>query len=158
MPCSPLKANERSEGICLLHLQCWRISMKYIASRAVACYLLSPWYLAQLIRPWRWRRYIPPKHCLTFNGLHGVISQKMVPLWGPHALRSMCTSSSARKPVFCAIICDLVFNFAVLLKVNFRARVSIHVQTVNLVIRNIVWKRCKVRMRDIILFPRQPCM
>jgi hypothetical protein len=25
-----------------------------------------------------WRRYFPPKRLLTFNGLHGVISQKMV--------------------------------------------------------------------------------
>jgi hypothetical protein len=28
--------------------------------------------------PWRWRRYVPPKRQLTFNGLHGVISQKTV--------------------------------------------------------------------------------
>jgi hypothetical protein len=39
----------------------------------------SRWLLARLIlRPWRWRRYVPPKRRLTFNGLHGVISQKMV--------------------------------------------------------------------------------
>jgi hypothetical protein len=30
------------------------------------------------ITPCRWRRYVPPKSRLTFNGLHGVISQKMV--------------------------------------------------------------------------------
>jgi hypothetical protein len=29
-------------------------------------------------RPWRWRRYVPPKCQLTLNVLHGVISQKMV--------------------------------------------------------------------------------
>jgi hypothetical protein len=30
-------------------------------------------------RPWRWRRYDPPKRrWLTLNGLHGVISQRMV--------------------------------------------------------------------------------
>jgi hypothetical protein len=29
---------------------------------------------------WRWRRYVPPKCRLTFNGLHGVISQKIVGL------------------------------------------------------------------------------
>jgi hypothetical protein len=28
--------------------------------------------------PWRWRRYVPPKRPLTFNGLHGVISQNVV--------------------------------------------------------------------------------
>jgi hypothetical protein len=27
---------------------------------------------------WRWRRYVPPKRRLTINGLHGVISQKIV--------------------------------------------------------------------------------
>jgi hypothetical protein len=27
---------------------------------------------------WRWRRYVPPNCRLTLNGLHGVISQKMV--------------------------------------------------------------------------------
>jgi hypothetical protein len=29
-------------------------------------------------RPWRWRRYVPPKRRLVFYGLHGVISQKLV--------------------------------------------------------------------------------
>jgi hypothetical protein len=29
-------------------------------------------------RPWRWRRYVPPKRRLTLNGLHGVISQEIV--------------------------------------------------------------------------------
>jgi hypothetical protein len=29
------------------------------------------------VRPWRWRRYLPPKRRLTFNALHGVISQKI---------------------------------------------------------------------------------
>jgi hypothetical protein len=44
-----------------------------------ACHLLSRRFLAWLIfRPWRWRRYVPPKRRLTFNGLHGVVSQKMV--------------------------------------------------------------------------------
>jgi hypothetical protein len=37
----------------------------------------SSWFLAWLIlRPWRWRRYVRPKRRLTFNGLHGVISQQ----------------------------------------------------------------------------------
>jgi hypothetical protein len=31
-----------------------------------ACHLLSRWYLARLIRPWRWRRYVPPKCRLTY--------------------------------------------------------------------------------------------
>jgi hypothetical protein len=29
-----------------------------------------------ILRPWRWRRYVPPKLWVTLNGLHGVISQK----------------------------------------------------------------------------------
>jgi hypothetical protein len=37
----------------------------------------TSWFLAWLIlRPCRWRRYVPPKRLLTFNGPHGVISQK----------------------------------------------------------------------------------
>lgn len=40
-----------------------------------AFHLLSRWRLARLISPWRWRWYVPLKHGLTFNKLHGVISQ-----------------------------------------------------------------------------------
>jgi hypothetical protein len=29
-----------------------------------------------IIRPWRWRRHVPPKSRLALKGLHGVISQK----------------------------------------------------------------------------------
>jgi hypothetical protein len=37
----------------------------------------SCWFIAWLIfRPRRWRRNFPGKRRLTFNGLHGVISQK----------------------------------------------------------------------------------
>jgi hypothetical protein len=43
-----------------------------------ACHLLLRWYLARLIKPWRWRRYVPTKSRLTLNGPHGVISQKAV--------------------------------------------------------------------------------
>jgi hypothetical protein len=41
------------------------------------CHLLSRQFLARIIlRLWRWRRLVPPKRRLTFNGLHGVISRK----------------------------------------------------------------------------------
>jgi hypothetical protein len=30
-----------------------------------------------ILQPWRWRRHVLPKRLLTFNGLHGVISQKI---------------------------------------------------------------------------------
>jgi hypothetical protein len=66
----------------------WRILPPGIQCRVVrwnsidfcsACHLLSRWFLARLILwPWRWRQYIPPKRELTFNGLHYVVSQKVV--------------------------------------------------------------------------------
>jgi hypothetical protein len=38
----------------------------------------SCWFFAWLIlRPWRWRRLVPPKSRLTFNVLHGVVTQNM---------------------------------------------------------------------------------
>jgi hypothetical protein len=62
-----------------IHLQGRRISRPRYQSQSSAFHLLSSWYLAWLIlRPWRWRRYVPPKRRFTFNGLHGVISQKLV--------------------------------------------------------------------------------
>jgi hypothetical protein len=46
-------------------------------------HLLPHWFLSCLIhRRWRWRRYVPPKRRLTFSGLHGFISQKIVLLIG----------------------------------------------------------------------------
>jgi hypothetical protein len=42
------------------------------------CHLLSRWFFAWFIlRSSRWRRHVLPKCPLTFNGLHGVISQKI---------------------------------------------------------------------------------
>jgi hypothetical protein len=36
------------------------------------------WFLSWLnIQSWRWRRHVPPKRRFTFNGLYGVISQKI---------------------------------------------------------------------------------
>jgi hypothetical protein len=39
----------------------------------LACSLL--W---TILRPWRWRRYVPPKRRVQLYGLHGVISRKMI--------------------------------------------------------------------------------
>jgi hypothetical protein len=65
MPCSPLKANLRFGGTYRLHLH--------------GLLPRSRWYFGRLIlRPWRWRWYVPPKRRLTFNGLHSVVSQKTV--------------------------------------------------------------------------------
>jgi hypothetical protein len=51
-------------------------------------HLFSRSFLAQLIRPWSWRWYVPPKRWLTFNRLHGVISQNkaLLVLWEPQIL------------------------------------------------------------------------
>jgi hypothetical protein len=69
--CNPLKVNRRFGGTYRLYVQGRRIRR--------ARNLLSRRYFAPLIlRPWRWRRYDPPKCRLTFNGLHGVISQTIV--------------------------------------------------------------------------------
>jgi hypothetical protein len=70
-PCSLLEVNRRFGGKYLRHLQGRRIIR--VRYHSCAFYLLSRWFLAQLIlRPWRWRWYFPPKCLLTFNGLHGV--------------------------------------------------------------------------------------
>jgi hypothetical protein len=60
-PCSPLSVNRRLGRTSPL-----------LATCVHAGFLLSLFF-----RPWRWRQYVPPK-LLTLNGLHGVISQKMV--------------------------------------------------------------------------------
>jgi hypothetical protein len=44
-----------------------------------ACHLLTCWFLLKLfIRPWSWRRYVPPKRRLQLNKLHGVTCQMMI--------------------------------------------------------------------------------
>jgi hypothetical protein len=79
-PCSSLTVNRRFEGTHRLHLHGWKISREknQRESRwlclAPAFTLVSFWLI---FRPWRWRRYVPPRCQLTFNGLHGVISQNM---------------------------------------------------------------------------------
>jgi hypothetical protein len=78
-----------------LHFQSWRTSepcsvskedfyvlgiTSWSDSRALFVTYLC-WFLAWLIiRLWRWRWHVPPKHRWTFNGLHSVISQKDRPL------------------------------------------------------------------------------
>jgi hypothetical protein len=57
-PCSPLKVNRCFGGTYRLHLQDRRIR--------------------RARNQWQAERYVPPKRRLTCNGLHGVISQKIV--------------------------------------------------------------------------------
>jgi hypothetical protein len=65
--CILLKINQCFTRIYCLHLQ-GRISR--------ACHQHESWYLTKLIRTMRWKRYVSRKRQLTFNTLHGVISQK----------------------------------------------------------------------------------
>jgi hypothetical protein len=39
---------------------------------------LARWFAELILRPWRWRRYVPPRRRVQLNVLHGDISQKMV--------------------------------------------------------------------------------
>jgi hypothetical protein len=55
--CSLLKFSRRFEGTCRLHLQNQLIWL--------------------ILRPQRWRRQVPPKRSLTFNGLYSLVSQKI---------------------------------------------------------------------------------
>jgi hypothetical protein len=64
-PCSLLSFNRRFGGTYRLYLQ--------------ACHLLTCWFLLKLfLRPWRWKRNVPPKRWLQHSRLHGVTSQKMI--------------------------------------------------------------------------------
>jgi hypothetical protein len=77
-PCGPMKVNWRFGGTYRHHLRDL-IIRKARNQHEVGSKLCFAWFLVRLIlRPWRWRWYIPPKRWLTFNNLHGIISQKTV--------------------------------------------------------------------------------
>jgi hypothetical protein len=63
-PCSPLKYNRRFGKTCRFHLQSWRVNQARNQHEIFGLLF------------WRRRRHIPPKRQLTYNGLHGVISQE----------------------------------------------------------------------------------
>jgi hypothetical protein len=63
-----LKPNRRFGGAYSLYLE-GTISL-------AVCHLLSRWYSARLICPWRCRRYVLAKRRLAFSGVQGVIPQK----------------------------------------------------------------------------------
>jgi hypothetical protein len=76
-PCSPLYVNGRFGGACRLNFQGEKINRArnndLTRSKKSSC-----WFLAWLIlRPWKWRRHVPPKRRLTFGGLHSVICYKI---------------------------------------------------------------------------------
>jgi hypothetical protein len=78
-PCSPLNVNRYFGGTHRLHLQ----GRKNVSSTRNQ--RENRWQAESLFfRLWIWSRYVPTKHRLTLNGLHGVISQKMVLFKGIH--------------------------------------------------------------------------
>jgi hypothetical protein len=73
--CSPLKFNWCFGGTYDLHLQGWRISQARSQREPGSKH---SWLFAwPILRPWRWRRNVPPKLRLTFNGLHSIVSKKI---------------------------------------------------------------------------------
>jgi hypothetical protein len=68
--CSPLKVNRCFGGTCRLLQETSRQQL----SKVPASHWFLPW---RILWPWRWRRHVPQKHRLTFNGLHYVISQNI---------------------------------------------------------------------------------
>jgi hypothetical protein len=51
------------------------LSLNWLRTVLLCLLSASRWFLVWLVlRPWGWRRHVPPKRRLAFNGLHGVIS------------------------------------------------------------------------------------
>jgi hypothetical protein len=69
-PCSLLKVNRRFVGTYRLHLQGSRTSLSRNQRDNGWQAQFSHWFFG----PLKWRRYVPAKCLLNFNGLHGVIS------------------------------------------------------------------------------------
>jgi hypothetical protein len=55
----------------------WRITRIFSEFGLATCFHAG-FLLSLFFRPWRLRRYVPPKRRWTLNGLHRVISQKVV--------------------------------------------------------------------------------
>jgi hypothetical protein len=77
-----MKVNWSFGGTFCLHFQSQRIShARYYheAGSNQSCLLSASYLFLVLLILWPWglRRHLPPKHRLTFNGLHGIISQKI---------------------------------------------------------------------------------
>jgi hypothetical protein len=99
-PCSPLSVNHRFGGTYRLHLQDRRNKFSKNRKKADSIHLPPACLLVLLnlfLRPWRWRRYVPPKRRLTLNILHGVISQKIV-LFITTAVKTSNPTSNISRP------------------------------------------------------------
>jgi hypothetical protein len=104
---SPVKFNRRFRETHRLHLQ-GRISPEwYQRESRWQDEWLSSWYLARLIRPWRWRPYVPPKRSTLQFALQLASWLSQIPINACHEYQTatnlasrmwLCTySSSARK-------------------------------------------------------------
>jgi hypothetical protein len=71
-PYSPLKTNRRFEGTYLLHLH--GLSVSQVRNQHGAG--VKQRFLLGLLFSREQRRQVPPKRYLTFNWVHGIISQK----------------------------------------------------------------------------------
>jgi hypothetical protein len=71
---------------------------------------LLSFLLSLFFRPWRWRRYIPLKRQLTLNGLHGIISQKMVLF--------ITTAVRTSDPTEFVCICIIMFSLQEMREIN----------------------------------------
>jgi hypothetical protein len=80
----------------------WDITPCSLLSRFAACFYAG-FLLSFFFLPWRWRRYVPPKGRLAFNGLHGLVSQNIVlflttavrtsnPTYVEYKLQMLCAS------------------------------------------------------------------
>jgi hypothetical protein len=85
--CSPVKVNRHFRGTCRLLFQLCLLA-------------ISRWFLAWLIiRPWRWKRHVPPKLRLAFNGCMALYSRRSL----QQSQNSHCCTGCGR----CQIICVL---------------------------------------------------
>jgi hypothetical protein len=77
---SVLQETQRVLNRCLLYYSCllYTCNPKSGQANCSACLLPLGWFLALLIfLPWRCRRHFPSKCRLAFDGLHGVIFEKI---------------------------------------------------------------------------------
>jgi hypothetical protein len=109
-PCSPLQVNRRFGRKFRLNF-----SEPCSARHALhACFLLCVFF-----QPWRWRWHVPPKRRFTFNGLQGVISQKLelfittdVRTSNPKYVTLLTCSESAKNSTLevCIFLCRMLWT------------------------------------------------
>jgi hypothetical protein len=85
----------------------WLTDRPSVVTLYSACHLLSRWYSARLIRSRSLRRYVPPKRLLTFDALHGVVSQKIV-LFTAAAVRTSNPVFVNNVPFYFRVCCSTV--------------------------------------------------